>query len=504
MDELFYPGDIEDVAGSGRGAEGLGEVVGFADIIKAQNPLAELRKALEAGYGTGPDTQTGGGALRIESLEPNLKNLTYTEESTTLINDLLKDKKKAESTVEEYSTVDGIGEAFTFGEGGLPASEDDYYSRRYELIKYVGSVGQVSNPMLAVRPLAPAREREIRSKMLAIKRKLDILSYFGDKTLVSTEYNGLLSAVIQAGLSESTGHIQDLRGYQPRLEDFNQGIQVLENITGFTGNVRCYLSPFAKNQYKATLLKDKRYVVGGGIKSERDAEIEGLKANLIIHDDGEAPIRKDIFLNPRKYPRRNRDNNAFVALGSTPPAVPTITPSVGGETPVINTEPVSDASSRLDGGVYDWCIVAVNRFGHKSTPSEDAHIQNITVEDGEKMKFTVVDGGSGSGLTATAFEVYRRLHTDSSPTAYRYLFTAPAGSAFYDDGTYIPDTGYMFLVDWDTDQVLAYHQLLDAALFPLGPTADAIRWIQRVYGALLVYNPKKIVVLRNVGSIVRS
>ena len=501
MDELFYPGDIEDIAGSGKGAEGLGDVVGFADIIKAQNPLSELRKALEAGYGTGPDTQTGGGALRIESLEPNLKNLTYTEESTTLINDLLKDKKKAESTVEEYSTIDEIGEAFTFGEGGLPASEDDYYSRRYELIKYVGSVGQVSNPMLAVRPLAPAREREIKSKMLAIKRKLDILSYFGDKTLVSTEFNGLLAAVIQAGLSESTGHIIDLRGYQPRLEDFNQGIQVLENITGYTGNVRCYLSPFAKNQYKATLLKDKRYVVGGGVKSTRDAEIEGLKANLIIHDDGEAPIRKDIFLNPRKYPRRNRDNNAFMAIGSTPPAVPTITASNGG----VHTEPVADTASRLEAGVYDWAIVAVNKYGHKSTPSEDAHIQNITIAANEKMMFTVVDGGSGSGLTATAFEVYRRSHADSgTPTAYRYLFTVAAGSAFYDDGTYMPDTGYMFLVDWDTDQVLAYHQLLDAALFPLGPTADAIRWIQRVYGALLVYNPKKIVVIQNVGSAVTS
>ena len=58
----------------------------------------------------------------------------------------------------------------------------------------------------------------------------------------------------------------------------------------------------------------------------------------------------------------------------------------------------------------------------------------------------------------------------------------------------------MFMVEWDTENVLAYHQLLDAALFPLGSIADAIRWLQRLYGALLVYSPNRIVVYQNVGA----
>jgi hypothetical protein len=41
--------------------------------------------------------------------------------------------------------------------------------------------------------------------------------------------------------------------------------------------------------------------------------------------------------------------------------------------------------------------------------------------------------------------------------------------------------------------------LMDAALFPLGSVADAVRWIQRLYGTLIVYNPKKVVAFMNVG-----
>src|SRR3990167_2451103 len=116
-DTFFYPDDIE--VGTGQGSAGLGGVVGWDTILRSENPLAGLRKALAAGYGLEPATKTDGGSFRIESLEPTLKNLVFTEESTAIANDLLKDKKKAESTVEEYSALTDVSEAFTFVEGGF-------------------------------------------------------------------------------------------------------------------------------------------------------------------------------------------------------------------------------------------------------------------------------------------------------------------------------------------------------------------------------------------------
>ncbi len=481
---VFPETDFADVE-TGVGSKGFGEVLGMQSILMSDNPLGNLRKALEAGYGTSPDTKTGGGAFRIESLQPTLKQLTYTEFSTALFNDLMKDKKDAQSTVEEYSKLTDISEAFTYVEGGLPAQEDDTYQRDFEYVKYIGAVGQVSNVILRTKNIVEAREREIKTKMLAIKKKANVLAYFGDASTCATEPNGLHRSIVKAGLSST--NIIDLRGKRPTLEKINEGINVIEDVAGYTVNLRMYMSPRAKRNYKNELLKDKRYVVGGEFK----AEVEGLKADTLVHDGGEMPIRKDIFLNPPKSPRLSADKSAFVSTGDKPPAKPTV---------VVVAEP--DTSSRLETGTYDYIVVAKNQYGHLSVPSDYDAVgsTNITIAANERAKITVTEGSSPSGQTATAYLIYRRKAADTSLSDFRYLFTVSAtGGEYYDDGTYLPDCGSMFLIDWDTDQTLAWHQLMDAALFPLGSVADSIRWLQRLYGTLIVYNPKKIVEFINVG-----
>jgi len=478
-DVAIFPDEAE-VVESGRGADGLAGVTGMEGILMSGNPLQELRKALTAGYGTDPAGQTGGGAFRIESLESTLKVLTFNEQSTTLANDLLKDKKVAESTVEEYSTLDDISEAFTYAEAGLPAQEDDSYSRKYELVKYIGAVGTVSNVILRTKNIVSAREAEVKRKMLAMKRKLNLVSYFGNASLVTTEFNGFLTAVQNANLPDN---IVDLRGKRPTLENFNQGVNVIEDVAGHAFNLRVYMSTRAARNYKNELLKDKRYLVG-----EMKAEVEGLKAGRIVHDDGEMPIKKDIFLNPRKHPRMNLAKTTFIATGDKAPLTPTVTSVVVG----------ADATSQIDAGTYDYAVVAINQYGHKSAPIATGDLLAVAVTSAEKVTFDIADGGSASGQEATAFELYRRT-AGGANTDYEYVWTFAAGATFVDNGAYLPGTGCMFLMEWDTDQVAAYHQLLDASIFPLGAVADAVRWLQRLYGTLLVYNAKKIVVFKNVG-----
>lgn len=46
-------------------------------VVKSFKPHDGVVKSLEAGYGTTPETQSNGGALRKESLESDLKNLAY-------------------------------------------------------------------------------------------------------------------------------------------------------------------------------------------------------------------------------------------------------------------------------------------------------------------------------------------------------------------------------------------------------------------------------------------
>ena len=54
------------------------------------NDVGELRKALEAGYGTDVSTLTGGGALRIQSLEKTLMATIQENEHFALFNELQK------------------------------------------------------------------------------------------------------------------------------------------------------------------------------------------------------------------------------------------------------------------------------------------------------------------------------------------------------------------------------------------------------------------------------
>lgn len=491
MYEDMFPDQVD--TGLGLGVPGNSDVPGLNDILNAPQPLYALQKALVSSYETDSASKIDGGAFRIESLESALVNLIFTEKSTVLFNDLLADKRPAYSTVEEFSTMDDVGPAHTYLENTLPAAELDQYTRRFAFVKYIGAIGRVSNVILSIRNIVEPRQQEIRAKMLSIKRKGNLVSYFGDENLVSTEFTGVVKSVengVTSGLVNS-GNIIDMEGRRPSLEMFNQGVEQIMSVAGYTDNLRLYIAPHARTQYKNELLRNKRYLVGGDKRSSSvDAELEGMKSNTLITDGGDTPMRVDMFLNPRERRLRlNRAQNAIVASGDKPPAIPTVNEG--------ETGAEANAASKLPAGTYDYAIVAKNNLGHTSAARI---IEGVTVAEGEGVKFTLTDGGSSDGQEATCFEVFRRDASSSDIKDYEFLFQVAANGAFWDLNSYMPNTSNMILLEWDPAQVLQYAQLLDATLFPLANVVDGIQWLQRLYGTLLVRNPKRIVVFTNVGT----
>jgi hypothetical protein len=486
--EFSYPESL-DLGVSGGGFSGIPD--SYGSMFRSKSPLRAIQEALEKSLSAGTETNlpsmTGGGAMRLESLEPDLKTLTYDDKSTALFNDLLATKKKAKSTIEQYTTFDYVGEAATFEEGGAPSYEDDGYTRHVLPVKYVGAIGKVTNPMREVESIVEPEAQETRAKMLAIKRKANQICYFGNSSFAATEWDGLLHGVLKGNYALT--NIIDLQGKRPTLENFNDAIARMENQKGYLTSPRAYISPQARKNYKDELLKNKYYIVNGvqQTKEQIESALQGLGKNEIAYDGGEMPYRKDIFLNPRTYPRRNALNNAFVGTGSTPPVTPTIT----------SITPTADATSSIPAGDYNYAVVAVNKYGQKSAPAESS---KITIADGESAVLVLADGGSTSGLEATSFEIFRRADGGAA-TDYRYLFTIAATTTpKTDSGYWKPDTSIIPVVDFDTTEVLRYHQLLDAAKFPLATTVDAIQWLQRLYGMLIMYNTQRIVIIINAGS----
>ena len=63
---------------------------GFGQSSAAE--LADLNKALTAGYAADPGSQSGGGALRVESLDATLKIVSFMEKNIVFYNDIPKTK----------------------------------------------------------------------------------------------------------------------------------------------------------------------------------------------------------------------------------------------------------------------------------------------------------------------------------------------------------------------------------------------------------------------------
>src|SRR5690554_5048965 len=112
--------------------------------------VANLNKALTAGYATSPETQQNGGAFRVESLENSLKVLTYSDQHVKLWKKI--PKLKAYNTVEEYNQLlsygsDGGG---FLSEGELPDTQDSTYQRQAAFVKFIGTTREVTHPMTLV------------------------------------------------------------------------------------------------------------------------------------------------------------------------------------------------------------------------------------------------------------------------------------------------------------------------------------------------------------------
>jgi len=118
--------------------------------------LAELQKALTSGYGTDVSTLTGGGSLRIQSLDKTMQATIQENKHFRLFNELAK--TGAGATVDEWTEQSGVG-GFLGGstntETGIIDESTGTYARRVGLVKYLMTKRQVSLVSTLGNKLAP-------------------------------------------------------------------------------------------------------------------------------------------------------------------------------------------------------------------------------------------------------------------------------------------------------------------------------------------------------------
>ena len=138
----------------------------------------------------------------------------------------------------------------------------------------------------------------------------------------------------------------------------------------------------------------------------------------------------------------------------------------------------------------------VNNAG-ESTASVASGDETLT-EDGRTLTVQIAETG---GATETGYKIYRK--DNNTGGKYLYVTTivkAGATTDFVDANVDMPGTAKAFAIDEDPNQVLAFKQLAPLMKLPLATISASIRFLILLYGMPIVYNPRKIVVLKNIGT----
>lgn len=443
--------------------------------------LEELNKALGTGqdgaaYGDGAYADMS--ALRPQSLEPTLKVVTAEEEHIKFWKAL--GKKQAFNTVEEFNVLDSYGGNSSpfFVEGGLPNEEDSNYIRQAQMVKFLGTTRVITHPATLVRnTVGDIVARETRNGTLWLLQQLERALYFADSSVDPLAFDGLYAQVrnFVQGKSYENQHIIDMKG-QPLDENTLEDIATIIADNYGSANLQLHMTNQVHKDLSKILYARQR-ITSLGSDQMLGAPARGYAANT-----ANIQFVNNIFLKPPGAPRDVSDKGA--------PAQPT-----GGSTPLAV---VADAGSQMEAGTYYYFVSAKNSQG-ESTP---VALGSIAVSAGDRVDITI--NRVTSDPAARSYRVYRG--TSSDPRQAHFCFEVKdagtgAEQVISDRNLDRPNTDMAFLIDMDAENVLCFKQLAPLMKLPLARISASERFMILLYGMLQVYNPRRIVVLKNIGKL---
>jgi hypothetical protein len=485
--------------------------------LESPDKIYELAKAMSAGTTTGQGlvgTLTSGAALKTESLDAMLKVLTSTDKHIVLHKIL--PKQDAFNTVEEFNQlVDyGLNIGIFNKEGETPQFTDSIYRRESVLIKYTGVSGEVTHPFTLVRlgsGVGNALAQEVKNKTQFLIRALDKAYPVGNSRLVSDEFDGIfrqhfVGVTGQTGMPTAANLTQyfhdstvvDARGYilnDKMVEDaahavVNDNFGMVSSIIG---------PPIVFSNYVSQFHESKRIIVGQAGGTE--GATMGQSVNDIMTQFGKIGVISDIFFD---YKTSKAYNEA--ATSAKAPAAPA---AAGNLT---NNVTDTDTSFTDSAGNYWYGVTAKNRYGESAMTLFDTAVQAIGATEACDLTFTHTDGA----YAAECFVIYR---TEKSPAAYTTAkfypifsvtrsdfgtgYDGAAAGSVRDKNRWIANTHSAIVTDNSID-VWALKQLAPIMRMDLARTSPSFRFMILAYLTLVLFAPKKLARIVNIGSTVPS
>lgn len=452
--------------------------------VSAQS-VEELRKALEAGYGTDVAALTGGGALRIQSLEQTMLATIQENQHFKLFNALAK--TKATATVDEWTEQSGVG-GFLGGstntETGNIADAQGDYARRTGLVKYMMTRREVSFVATIQNTIAEAEAVEYQNGALQLLTDAEYLSFEGNSAVVPTEFDGLYKQMVDLGQAD---HILDAGAQSlSSINLINTGAATIAGYGNFGTPTDLFMSQLVQADFDTGLdpafrvpLND---VPGGGI--QLGAPVSGIRTSW-----GNIKTNPDVFIRDEalQTPFELRYAATASANNFANAAVPTGVAA-------------SDTSSMFaagHAGNYFYAVAGVNSKG-QSVVSKSA---SIAVAAGQKVTLTIT---ASAANTETGYVIYRSRKNGTNATSdFREMIRVAKSGAttvYVDLNRDMPGTSKAYILNLSAGaKAITWRQFLPMLKFPLYPTATAVvPWAQLLFGYLRIGKRKHHVVIKNI------
>ena len=452
--------------------QGTGAVEGSA--------IAELSKALEMGYGTDSATLTGGGALRVQSLDTTMQATIAENKHFTLFNKL--DKPRIGATVDEWteqSDVGGVLGASTNTETGIIPESTGQYDRRVGMAKYLSTRRQISLVASITNNMVDAEAVEQRAGAIQLMRDANYLSYCGDSTVVPTEFDGIraqLRAAVAAGRVDPD-HIIDMAG-QP-LQNIEPFTRAAAAVAGY-GSFGTPTDLFWPNLLQADIDAGLDPAFRVGLEGSFDSVKLGAPVSAIRLSQGVVRCNTDVFIPSERLlaPLQAQPGGGAIAAsldGLKPASV----------TPGAPTGDVSSAFTSAHAGNYFYGVTGVNARG-ESTVLASAQ---VAMAAGQRVTLTIAKSTAGE---ETGYAIYRsKRNGTNTPADMRLVARIPrtgASTTFTDLNRLIPGTSSAYMLNMSKgDTAITWRQLLPMFKFQLFPTnAPVMPWAQLLFGYLRI------------------
>lgn len=471
---MFNPSQFADAPG-GRVISG--------QIAASMADIEALNKSLTAGYGTDVASLTGGGALRIQSLDKTLMAVIQENKHFALFNAL--PKQNASATVDEWTEQSGIGGFLggtTNSELGIIQEATGEYARRTGFVKYLMTKRQVSLVQTLQGAIVEAEATEQQNGAKQLLTDAEFLCFEGDSTIVPTEFDGIGA---QIGSLGSTDHVIDAGGAS--LSSINAIVNAAAVIGGY-GNfgtpTDLFMSPLVGADLDFNLDPAYRVALPNGTESKRGTPVRG-----IVTAQGDIAIKRDVFVRDEQLqtPFESRHGAIASANNFANASVPT----------GVAASDASSAFGAAHAGNYYYAVAGINAAG-QSVVSKSAQ---IAVSAGQKVTLTIT---RSVAATETGYVIYRSRKNGTNATSdFREMARVAVGGAtttYVDLNRDIPGTTKAYMLNLNAgDAAITWRQLLPMMKFPLATVNQAvIPWAQLMFGYLRIAKRRHHVVIKNI------